>query len=204
MEKKPLGLPHWFEIMTRTVFLRTVWCACPSRYVLLHSIKLWPDRALPPPPKIKNIKTLKQEIRNLKKLSAILFYGGEVDMSAQWDPTSNKDQHFFHCFSFWWQWAWFKDQKKQNSFQILVHIRICNFFFFFCLSVFFFFSLRPFCISVRVCTDREGRVHPPRLSVRLSVRPSICSSLCLDLLCRVLACFLFLFPASCLCQWAGP
>lgn len=72
---------------------------------------------------------------------------------------------------------------------------------FFCLSVFFFFSLRPFCISVRVCTDREGRVHPP---VYPSVCPSICSSLCLDLLCRVLACFLFLFPASCLCQWAGP
>lgn len=48
--------------------------------------------------------------------------------------------------------------KKENSFQILVHIRICNFF----LSIsFFFFSLRPFCISVRVCTDREGRVHPP-------------------------------------------
>lgn len=95
----------------------------------------------------------------------------------------------------------FKDQKKQNSFQILVHIRICNFFFFFVLSSFFFFSLRPFCISGRVCTDREGRFHPPArpsvcLSV-LSVRPS-CSSLRLDLLCRVLFCFLFLFPASCL------
>lgn len=67
----------------------------------------------PSPPKIKNIKTLKEEIWNLKKLSAILFYGG-VDMSAQWDPTSNKDQHFFHCFSFWWRWAWFKDQKKSK------------------------------------------------------------------------------------------
>lgn len=66
----------------------------------------------------------------------------------------------------------FKDQKKQNSFQILVHIRICNFFFFFVLSSFFFFSLRPFCISGRVCTDREGRFHPP-------ARPSVCLSVCL-------------------------
>lgn len=63
----------------------------------------------------------------------------------------------------------FKDRKKQNSFQILVHIRICNFFFF-CLSVFFLFSLRPFCVSLRVCTDREGRF---KLSVRPSVRPSV-------------------------------
>lgn len=86
-------------------------------------------------------------------------------MSAQWDPTSNKDQHFFHCFSFWWRWAWFKDQK---SFQILVHIRICNLFFL-SISFFVFFSPRPFCISVRVCTDGEGRFHPP-------VYPSACLS----------------------------
>ena len=107
-------------------------------YVLLHWIKLWPDQPRPlplPPLEIKNIKTLKQEIRKKTKLSAILFYGGEVDMSAQWDPASNKDQHFFHCFSFWWQWTWFKDQKKQNSFQIWYIYGSVTFFQFF---LFFF------------------------------------------------------------------
>lgn len=108
-------------------------------------------------------------------------------MSARWDPTSNKDQHFFHTFSFWWRWAWFKDRKKQNSFQILVHIRICNFFFFlfFCLSVLtffcfvfflFLFSPCPSCISLRVCADREGRFHQhvyPSVSVRPSVHPCV-------------------------------
>ena len=58
----------------------------------------------------------------------------------------------------------------------------------FFLSIsFFFFSLRPFCISGRVCTDREGRVRPPVCpSVHLS-GPAVSG-----------ACFLFLFPASCL------
>lgn len=74
----------------------------------------------------------------------------------------------------------------------MVHIRICNFF----CSVFFvfLFSLRPFCISGRVCTDREGRFHPP-------VYPSVCPSI--DLFIPVSgpavsgACILFLVPASC-------
>ena len=35
----------------------------------------------------------------------------------------------------------FKDQKKQNSFQILVHIRICNFFFVYQFFLFFTASL---------------------------------------------------------------
>lgn len=69
-------------------------------------------------------------------------------------------------------------------------------FFFFSIS-FFFFSPRPFCISGRVCTDREGRSRPP---VPPSVRP-ICSALCLDLLCRVLAsCSRFLLPVW---RWGG-
>lgn len=165
-------------------------------HVLLQIIKLWPDQPRPPPRKIKNIKTLKQEIWNLKKLSAILFYGGEVDMSAHWDPTSNKDQHFFHCFSFWWWWPWFKDQKSKIAFKFWYIYGSVTFF---CLSVFSFFPLCPFCISVRVCTDREGRFHLP---IYPSVCLSICSSLCLDLLCRVLAsCSCFLLPV---CRWAGP
>lgn len=53
--------------------------------------------------KNKNYKTLKPRDLNVwgkkKKLSAILFHG-ELDMSARWDPTSNKDPHFYHCFCF--------------------------------------------------------------------------------------------------------
>lgn len=47
-----------------------------------------------------------------------------------------------------------------------------TFFFFLSYQVFSVFSLRPFCISGRVCTDREGRFHPP-------ARPSVCLSVCL-------------------------
>ena len=109
-------------------------------YVLLHIIKLfWPDqpRPLPLPLEIKNIKTLKQEIRKKTKLSAILFYGGEVDMSAQWDPASNMINTFFIVFHFRWQWVWFKDQKKQNSFQIWYIYGSVTFFQFF---LFFFLN----------------------------------------------------------------
>lgn len=102
----------------------------------------WPAPA--PPPKIKNIKTLKEEIWNLKKLSAILYYGGEVDMSAQWDPTSNKDQHFFHCFSFWWWWWWrwarFKDQKSKIASKFWYIYGSVTFF---CPSFFFFSAASP-------------------------------------------------------------
>lgn len=61
-----------------------------------------------------------------------------------------------------------RSKKEQNSFQILVHIRICNVL----LShqLFLFFPLRPFRISVRVCTDRGGTSIRP---VYLSVRPSV-------------------------------
>lgn len=69
----------------------------------------------------------------------------------------------------------------------MVHIRICNFFFFlfFCLSVLtffcfvfflFLFSPCPSCISLRVCADREGRFHQhvyPSVSVRPSVHPCV-------------------------------
>lgn len=48
-----------------------------------------------PSPKDKKYKNV--EIWNLKKLSAILFHG---DMSAQWNPSSNKNEHFYHCFHF--------------------------------------------------------------------------------------------------------
>ncbi len=171
---------------------------CVCMYVFFQLIKLWPDQPLPPPPRIKNIKTLKQEIWNLKKLSAILFYGGEVDMSAQWDPTSNKDQHFFHCFSFWWRWAWFKDQKSKIASKFWYIYGSVTFF---CLSVFSFFPLRPFCISVRVCTDR-GALPSARFSIRLSVclsiHPSIHPFIPVSGPAVSGACFLFLFPASCL------
>lgn len=60
---------------------------------------------------------------------------------------------------------------------------------------FFFFPRRPICISVRVCTDREGRLRPP-------VYPSVCLSVLLFIPVSGPAvsgaCFLFLFPASCL------
>lgn len=75
----------------------------------------------------------------------------------------------------------------------MVHIRICNFFSVF--SSFFFKSLRPFCISVRVCTDREGRFH---LRVYPSVLLSVHLSIPLSGPAVSGACFLFLFPASCL------
>ncbi len=94
-----------------------------------------------PSPKIKNIKTLKQEIWNLEKqLSAILFYGGEVDMCAFWDPTSNKNQHFFHCFSFWWQWPWFKDHKSKIAFKFWYIYGSVTFFVYRC---FLFFHCIP-------------------------------------------------------------
>lgn len=163
----------------------------------------WPAPA--PPPKIKNIKTLKEEIWNLKKLSAILYYGGEVDMSAQWDPTSNKDQHFFHCFSFWWWrwcwwWAWFKDQKSKIASKFWYIYGSVTFF---CLS-FFFFPLRPFCFSGRVCTDRDGRHHLPVYpSIRLSVHPCVWTCCVGCLLSVPVSCFLLPVCLS-VCRWAGP
>lgn len=97
IKKKPTCLSHWFRILTRTQFIRTVGCACSSP---LNKT----DQPLPPEDKrYKNTETrdlrLKKE-KGKKQLSAILFYGGEVDMSAQWDPASNKDQHYFHCCCF--------------------------------------------------------------------------------------------------------
>ena len=129
-------------------------------------------------------------------------------MSAQWDPTSNKDQHFFHCFSFWWRWALggVKDQKKQNSFQILVHIRICNFFFFFLsYQVFSFFHCVPSAsLEESAQIERGASIHP-------SIHPPVCLCVCLSVCPSILFvpasgpavsgaffCFLFLFPASCL------
>lgn len=141
---------YWKQVeMKAQVFVALIWnrykdtvsncLVCMSQWVCMHVLfsktLAWPALA-PPPPKIKNIKTLKQEIWNLKKLSAILFYGGEVDMSAQWDPTSNKDQHFFHCFSFRWRWAWFKDQKSKIASKFWYIYGSVTFF---CLSVFFSF-----------------------------------------------------------------
>lgn len=64
----------------------------------------------------------------------------------------------------------FKDRKKQNSFQILVHIRICNFF----LSISFFSFLAA--SLLRLSESLHGQrgalqsIHP---SVLPSVRPSV-------------------------------
>lgn len=179
----------------------TVWCACPSVcvYALLHSIKLWLDHPPAPSPrdkKYKNTETWHLKFKKKKKkLSAIIFYGGEVDMSAQWDPTSNKDQHFFHCFLFWWRWAWSKDQKSKIAFKFWYVYGSVTFF----LFSFFFFSLRPFCISVRVCTDREGRFNPP-------VYPSVCLSICLSVHPCVWTCCvgcLHPVPGSCFLSVSG-
>lgn len=71
-----------------------------------------------PSPKDKKYKNV--EIWNLKKLSAILFHG---DMSAQWNPSSNKNEHFFHCFSFPW-WQAFEGQKSKiaSAFGTYTHV----------------------------------------------------------------------------------
>lgn len=126
-------------------------------------------------------------------------------MSAQWDPTSNKDQHFFHCFSFWWRWAWgggLKIKKSKIASKFWYIYGSVTFFFFLSYQVFSFFHCVPSAsLEESAQIERGASIRPPaRLSVCLSVlsvRPS-CSSLRLDLLCRVLFCFLFLFPASCL------
>lgn len=155
----------------------------------------WPAPA--PPPEIKNIKTLKEEIWNLKKLSAILYYGGEVDMSAQWDPTSNKDQDFFHRFSIWWWrrwrwWAWFKDQKSKIASKFWYIYGSVTFF---CLSFFLFFSAASLLLLCKSLHRQRWALPSSSSSVCLFIRLSVCSSLCLDLLCRVLAfCSCFLLP----------
>lgn len=76
---------------------------------------------------------------------------------------------------------------------------------FFFVYQFFLFSLRLSCISLRVCTGGEGRLHPPvhPSSIHPSVRPSVCLSICSSIIpasgpAVSGACFLFLFPASCL------
>lgn len=108
-----------FEVMTFfwepfNVRIQVCWCKCtsPLDKTPTGPVPLFPlcDK------KYKNIeigdlkfKKKKKKPTTKRKLSAIIFSGGEVDMSAQWDPTSNKDQHFFHCFSFWRWWAWSKD-----------------------------------------------------------------------------------------------
>lgn len=71
-----------------------------------------------PSPKDKKYKNV--EIWNLKKLSAILFHG---DMSAQWNPSSNKNEHFYHCFSFPW-WQAFEGQKSEiaSAFGTYTHV----------------------------------------------------------------------------------
>lgn len=89
-----------------------------------------------------------------------------------------------------------KIKKAKNSFQILVHIRICNFFFF-CLSVFSFFAASLLHLSESLHRQKGGASICPfiRPSVRVSVRPSVHPRVWT---CCVGACFLFLFPASCL------
>ena len=133
-------------------------------------------------------------------------------MSAQWDPTSNKDQHFFHCFSFWWRWALggVKDQKKQNSFQILVHIRICNFFFFF-----LFFEVFSFFLSVPSSSLEESAQIERGASIHPSIRPSVCLCVCLSVCVSVhlvrpcvwtccVGCFFLLpVPVSCFLSVGG-
>lgn len=82
--------------------------------------------------------------------------------------------------------------KKQKSSQILVHIQICNFFFYQ-----FFHHVSSASLDESAQIGRGASVRPSAWS---SVHP-ICSALWLDLLCQVLAsCSRFLLPV---CQWGG-
>lgn len=89
----------------------------------------------------------------------------------------------------------FKIKKKQNSFQILVHIQIWNFFSISFSSFFILIFHRVPSASLVESTQIEGGRRGSAL-----VRP-IRSASCLDLLCRVLSsCSHFLLPV---CEWGG-
>lgn len=85
----------------------------------------------------------------------------------------------------------FKDRKKQNSFQILVHIRICNFF----LSISFFSFLAA---SLLRLSESLHRQRGALQSIHPSFHPSVRRFIPVSGPAVSGACFLFLFAASCL------
>lgn len=130
--------------------------------------------------KYKNIENNRAEIENLKKkkVSAILF-SGELDMSARWNPTSNKED-FFLAFSFCWRWAWFKDEKSKIA---------SKFWYIYGSFLSFFFSVSL--LRLGQSLHREPPLYP-------SVRPWVWTCC----VCRVLtSCSCFLLPV---CEWAEP
>jgi len=151
------GHRSW-ELLAVHVRVRLYACSSPINETLT-----WPARPSPPEDKkYKNIETRDLKFKKTKCHPILWWRSWCLHNEIQ---LVTKINTFFIVFHFDDDEHGLKIKKASKCWYIYGSVT----FFFLSISFFVFFSPRPFCISVRVCTDGEGRFHPP-------VYPSACLS----------------------------